>query len=137
MVSACVSLEPYALRVLDDSMAPEVPSGTVVVVDPGEPAEDGSLVVLEHEGEVVLRRLSARAGRRNGCRRPMRRAGGAGDPSRRGVASRPPGGGDRGAGAATTAARERFPRPPRAARRAAARPVAGTVRRRGDRIFPT
>ncbi len=57
MVSACVSLEPYALRVLDDSMAPEIASGTVVVVDPGEPAEDGSLVVLEHEGEVVLRRL--------------------------------------------------------------------------------
>ena len=57
MVSACVSLEPYALRVLDDSMAPEVPSGAVVVVDPGEPAEDGSLVVLEHEGEVALRRL--------------------------------------------------------------------------------
>lgn len=57
MVSACVSLEPYALRVLDDSMAPEVPSGAVVIVDPGEPAEDGSLVVLEHEGEAVLRRL--------------------------------------------------------------------------------
>lgn len=57
MVSACVSLEPYALRVLDDSMAPEIPSGTVVVVDPGEPAEDGSLVVLEQDGEVVLRRL--------------------------------------------------------------------------------
>ena len=57
MVSACVSLEPCALRVLDDSMAPEIASGTVVVVDPGEPAEDGSLVVLEHEGEVVLRRL--------------------------------------------------------------------------------
>ena len=57
MDAGCVSLEPYALRVLDDSMAPEVPSGTVVVVDPGEPSEDGSLVVLEHEGEVVLRRL--------------------------------------------------------------------------------
>ena len=57
MVSACVSLEPYALRVLDDSMAPDLPAGTVVVVDPGEPAEDGSLVVLEHRGEVLLRRL--------------------------------------------------------------------------------
>ena len=57
MDAACVSLEPYALRVLDDSMAPDVPAGSVVVVDPGEPAEDGSLVVLEHEGEVVLRRL--------------------------------------------------------------------------------
>ena len=57
MVSACVSLEPCALRVLDDAMAPDVPAGAVVIVDPGEPAGDGSLVVLEHEGEVLLRRL--------------------------------------------------------------------------------
>ena len=54
---ACVSLEPFALRVLDDSMAPDVPAGAVVIVDPGEPAEDGRLVVLEHEGDVLLRRL--------------------------------------------------------------------------------
>ena len=54
---ACVSLEPFALRVLDDSMAPDLPAGAVVVVDPGEPPEDGALVLLEHEGEVLLRRL--------------------------------------------------------------------------------
>lgn len=57
MISACVSLEPFALRVLDDAMAPDVPAGAVVIVDPGEPAEDGALVVLEHEGAVLLRRL--------------------------------------------------------------------------------
>ena len=57
MASACVSLEPFALRVIDDSMAPDLPAGAVVIVDPGEPAEDGSLVLLEHDGEVVLRRL--------------------------------------------------------------------------------
>lgn len=68
MDAACVSLEPYALRVLDDSMAPDVPFGTVVVVDPGEPAEDGSLVVLEHDGEVLLRRLrTAPAGAHGGA----------------------------------------------------------------------
>lgn len=54
---ACVSLEPFALRVLDDSMAPDLPAGAVVVVDPGEPPGDGALVLLEHEGEVLLRRL--------------------------------------------------------------------------------
>ena len=54
---ACVSLEPFALRVLDDSMAPDLPAGAVVVVDPGEPPEDGCFVLVEHEGEVVLRRL--------------------------------------------------------------------------------
>jgi len=57
MISACVSFEPCAPRVLDDSMGPEVPSGAMVVVDPGEPVEDGRLVVPEGEGEVVLRRL--------------------------------------------------------------------------------
>lgn len=57
MVSACVSLEPYALRVLDDSMAPDFPAGTVVIVDPGEPAEDGCFVVVEQDGEALLRRL--------------------------------------------------------------------------------
>ena len=59
-MSACVSLEPYALRVLDDSMAPDLPAGTVVVVDPGEPAEDGCIAIVELDGEVLLRRLRLR-----------------------------------------------------------------------------
>ena len=57
MASACVSLEPFALRVIDDSMAPDLPAGAVVIVDPGEPPGDGCFVVLEQGGEVQLRRL--------------------------------------------------------------------------------
>ncbi len=68
MVSACVSLEPYALRVLDDSMAPDFPAGAVVIVDPGEPVEDGCFVVLEHGGEVLLRRLRSSPPREGGGR---------------------------------------------------------------------
>lgn len=49
MTSACVSLEPFALRVLDDSMAPDLPAGAVVVVDPGEPPEAGCFVLVERE----------------------------------------------------------------------------------------
>ena len=66
MTSACVSLEPYALRVLDDSMAPDFPAGAIVLVDPGEPAEDGCFVVLRCAGEVALRQL--RLGRGDGER---------------------------------------------------------------------
>ena len=68
MASACVSLEPFALQVLDDSMAPDLPAGAVVIVDPGEPAEDGSLVVLEQGGEVLLRRLRLGPPREEGSR---------------------------------------------------------------------
>ena len=57
METSCISLEPFALQVLDDAMAPEVPAGSIVVVDPGEPARDGSVVLLERDGEVRLRRL--------------------------------------------------------------------------------
>ena len=69
MVSACVSVEPYALRVLDDSMEPDVPAGAIVVVDPGEPPEDGRLVVVEHDGEVLLRRLRLEDARGAGAAR--------------------------------------------------------------------
>ena len=68
MASACVSLEPFVLRVLDDSMAPDVPPGAVVIVDPGEPPEDGRFVVLEHDGEVLLRQLRLEAPRNESAR---------------------------------------------------------------------
>ena len=41
-------------------MAPDLPAGTVVVVDPGEPAEDGCIAIVELDGEVLLRRLRLR-----------------------------------------------------------------------------
>ena len=68
MDTACVSLEPFALQVLDDSMAPDFPAGAVVVVDPGEPPEDGCFVVIQHDGEVLLRRLRLGPARDEGGR---------------------------------------------------------------------
>ena len=50
MTSACVSLlEPCAPGGLDDSTAPDLPAGAVVVVGPGEPPEAGCFVLVERE----------------------------------------------------------------------------------------
>src|SRR5512141_931722 len=50
--SSCSALEPYALRVLGDSMEPEFADGCVVIVDPGYAPRDGSYVVVEFAGDV-------------------------------------------------------------------------------------
>lgn len=55
--NGCSALEPYALRVLGDSMAPEFPEGCVIIVDPGHAAVEGSYVVVEFAGDVFFRRL--------------------------------------------------------------------------------
>lgn len=53
----CTEAEPYALRVTDESMAPEFPRGCVIIVDPTGVAGDGAFVLAEHEGAFVFRRL--------------------------------------------------------------------------------
>jgi SOS-response transcriptional repressor LexA len=53
----CIEAEPYALRVTDQSMAPEFPRGCVIIVDPAGVAGDGAFVVAEQDGALVLRRL--------------------------------------------------------------------------------
>lgn len=53
----CSASEPYALMVLDDSMAPEFVVGDVIVVEPGGVAGDGAFVVAPVEGELALRQL--------------------------------------------------------------------------------
>lgn len=53
----CSALEPYALRVLGDSMEPEFPDGCVVIVDPGHSPRDGSYVIVEYAGDVFFRQL--------------------------------------------------------------------------------
>jgi len=55
--AACADAEPFALLVTDDSMAPTLPRGSVVVVDPAGPASDGVYVVLAHPDGPLLRRL--------------------------------------------------------------------------------
>ena len=55
--NSCSVLEPYALRVLGDSMEPEFTDGCVVIVDPGYAPRDGSYVIVEFAGDVFFRQL--------------------------------------------------------------------------------
>ena len=57
--SSCGALEPYALRVLGDSMEPEFVEGDVIIVEPDGLAKDGSFVVAQVDGEWTFRRLIA------------------------------------------------------------------------------
>ena len=55
--NGCGALEPYALRVLGDSMEPEFADGSVIIVDPGHAPRDGSYVIVEFAGDVFFRQL--------------------------------------------------------------------------------
>ena len=56
--SPCVTAEPYALRVTDDSLAPEFAAGAVVIVDPSLAAERDDYVVASIDGSVTGRGTS-------------------------------------------------------------------------------
>lgn len=56
-MSGCAGNDPYALRVLGDSMNPEFPDGSIVIVEPGGTIESGCYVVAECNDEYVLRQL--------------------------------------------------------------------------------
>jgi len=62
--SSCRALEPYALRVLGDSMEPEFADGCVIIVDPGGAPRDGSYVIVEFAGDVFFRQLVVEGERR-------------------------------------------------------------------------
>ncbi|MDA3868940.1 MAG: S24 family peptidase [Gammaproteobacteria bacterium] len=53
----CSESEPYALRVLGDSMLPEFKEGVVIVIDPAGAMRDGSYVVAMHNDELIFRQL--------------------------------------------------------------------------------
>ena len=55
--SGCGALEPYALRVLGDSMEPEFAEGCVIIVDPAYAPRDGSYVIVDYAGDVFFRQL--------------------------------------------------------------------------------
>lgn len=69
--STCVDAEPYALQVLDESMAPEFWSGCIILIDPTGRATDGSFVLATthpsnsnadlEQGEYVFRQLQRQA----------------------------------------------------------------------------
>jgi len=60
----CSVLEPFALRVLGDSMEPEFPDGCVIIIDPGAAPRDGAYVVVDYAGDVFFRQLVFDGGRR-------------------------------------------------------------------------
>ena len=56
--SGCASNEPYALRVLGDSMEPEFKDGCIIIIDPAGVIEDGKYVIAEVDGEYIFRQFS-------------------------------------------------------------------------------
>jgi DNA polymerase V len=56
-MQGCAELEPYALRVVGDSMAPEFLDGHIIVLDPGLRATHGAYVVMDVAGETVFRQF--------------------------------------------------------------------------------
>lgn len=54
--TGCSSSEPFALRVVGESMVPEFRSGHIVIVDPAYPVVSGAFVVVDLGGEVILGR---------------------------------------------------------------------------------
>ncbi len=55
--SGCAESEPFALRVLGDSMLPEFEEGSVVVIDPAGEIRDGCFVIAIHDDEYIFRQL--------------------------------------------------------------------------------
>lgn len=58
--SGCAESEPYALRVLGDSMLPEFEEGAIIVIDPAGAIRDGCYVIAIHNDEYIFRQLRIR-----------------------------------------------------------------------------
>lgn len=56
--------EPYALRVMGDTMSPEFNDGHIIIVDPALPPHNGAFVVIDYGGEVILGRYVSEDGRK-------------------------------------------------------------------------
>ena len=55
--TGCAASEPFALRVLGDSMLPEFAEGTVIIIDPAGAIRDGCYVMAEYNNEYIFRQL--------------------------------------------------------------------------------
>jgi DNA polymerase V len=56
--------EPYALRVIGDSMSPEFQDGHIIIVDPAVPACHEAFVVVDYGGEILFGQYHSSEGRR-------------------------------------------------------------------------
>ncbi|MDH5648348.1 MAG: S24 family peptidase [Gammaproteobacteria bacterium] len=62
--SGCSAAEPYALRVMGDSMSPEFNDGHIIIVDPGMPAISGAFVVVDYDGDTTFRQFIIEDGKK-------------------------------------------------------------------------
>ncbi len=62
-MSGCAGSEPFALRVLGNSMEPEFKEGEVIIIEPDAVVENGSYVIAEHDQEYIFRCLQIEDGR--------------------------------------------------------------------------
>ena len=47
-------MEPFALRVIGNSMEPEFMDGHIIIVDPGFPLLNGAYAVIRNKGEFIF-----------------------------------------------------------------------------------
>ena len=55
--SGCAELEPYALRVTDDSMAPEFWEGCIIIIEPRHVARSGQYAVVDFANDTTFRQF--------------------------------------------------------------------------------
>jgi DNA polymerase V len=60
---SCAGSEPFALRVLGNSMFPEFAEGTIIIVEPDGVLEGGCYVVAQYDDEYLFRKLVIAEGR--------------------------------------------------------------------------
>jgi len=63
-ISSCADAEPYALRVIGDSMEPEFLDGHILIVDPAMPPQHGAYVIIDYQGETTFRQFIIENGRK-------------------------------------------------------------------------
>ena len=63
-ITSCAEAEPYALRVIGDSMAPEFLDGHIIIIDPAMPPEHGAYVIIDYQGETTFRQFMVEPGRK-------------------------------------------------------------------------
>jgi SOS-response transcriptional repressor LexA len=63
-IKSCAEAEPFALRVIGDSMAPEFQDGHIIILDPAMAPENGSYVVIEYQGEITFSQFIVEANRK-------------------------------------------------------------------------
>jgi SOS-response transcriptional repressor LexA len=59
----CAELEPYALRVTDDSMAPEFWEGCIIIIEPRHSAQSGQYAVVDYANDTTFRQFVEEGGR--------------------------------------------------------------------------